>query len=803
MKNYQYPYQNPELSAEERADDLLARMSLEEKMGQIQCYNPLSKSKQKLSEIHPYGVGEVSSLIAGWSSTKEELAEKIHKIQEEVMTISEHHIPALFHIETLCGILMPEATSFPSGIGQGATWNPELQKKMGSIICEEAKAIGARHAFAPVLDISRDSRFGRQGETFGEDPTLAASMGTAYVQGIQKDDDLKNALIATSKHFLGYHASQGGIHAATCDVPVRSLREIYAKPFQAAITKGKLKSVMNSYGVINGEPMAASKSIMTELLREEMGFDGLVISDYSSVGELYSRHKVCENFEDAGMRALEAGIDIETPAKECYGDKLMIMIKEGKFDIAYVDIAVKRVLLAKFNLGLFENPFPLDKESINKVFHSNEAKTASLQMAKESLVLIKNNGILPLKPKGKTIAVIGYHANSTRAFFGGYSFASKIEIVLGAKNTMAGVKIEQENAEQKEKYVGSEVETEHPKLEAAIKAFYPESNSLLEQLEECIKDADIRYAYGYSYVGNDTSKHDEALEIAKVADIVIVTLGGKYGCGSVCSTGEGIDSTNINLPECQEEFLKKLGKLGVPIVAVHFDGRPISSDAADTYADAILEAWSPGEHGAEAIVSTLLGSYNPGGKLTVSVAHNAGQIPVFYNHDNGSSYHVNTITAFTSYVDKPHEPRYYFGHGLSYTSFYYSNLVLNKHELNPNDILTLSLDIKNTGEVTGDEIVQLYVRDKFASMVRPVMELAGFRRVKLLPDETKTIVFHLHPNQLAFLDKDMKWKVEAGEVEVLVGSSSNDIRLKDCIEICKDSYIDGSNREFFAVSTLV
>jgi beta-glucosidase len=803
MKAYKYPYQNPHLSDEERAEDLLARMSLEEKMGQIQCYNPAASLKDNLSELHPHGVGEVSSLVVCSVKTKEEVAEKLRLIQEKVMALSEHHIPALFHIETLTGVLMPEATSFPTGIGQGSTWDPELQKKMGAIIREEAKAIGARQAFAPVLDISRDSRFGRQGETYGEDPALASSMGSAYIQGIQNDEELKKGLIATTKHFIGYHSSQGGIHAATCDIPARALREIYAKPFQSAITNGKLKSVMNSYGVINGKPIAGSKSMLTNLLREEMEFQGLVVSDYCSISELHSRHRICESSEEAGICALKAGMDVETPSKDCYGDGLMEMIRDGKVDIYLLDRAVRRVLLAKFQVGLFENPFPFAKEDVKKVFHSKEAKDVSLQMARESLILMKNNGILPIKPAGKKIAVIGHHANSSRMLFGGYSFMSMAECQLGAKNTMAGAQLEETYIEERGKYSGSNVDIEQPQLEMCTKDFYPEIKNLLEQLREVRPKAEIRYAYGYPYVGNDMSHHDEALKIAKEADIVILTLGGKYGWGSVCSTGEGIDSTSINLPECQEIFLEKLGKLGIPTIAIHLDGRPISSDAADTYADAILEAWNPGEYGAEAIVSILIGEYNPGGKLPVSVAYNAGQIPVFYNHDNGSGYDVNTDSAFKSYVDKPHEPRYYFGHGLSYTTFCYSNLVLNKHDLYPDDILTVSVDIQNVGEVSGDEIVQIYVKDRFASMVRPVMELAGFRRVTLSAGEVKTIIFSIHPSQLAFLDKDMKWKVEAGEVDVLVGASSKDIRLNDCVRISTDKYVNGASRKFFATSELI
>lgn len=802
-----FKYKDPTLSPEERAEDLLSRMSLEEKLGQLQGYNPAAWSNDNLEEDYPYGVGEVSFLVASEMESKEQVVEALREIQEKVMSLSKHRIPAIFHMETLCGALMPEATSFPSGIGQASTWNPDLQKKMAEIISRQARAIGVTQAFAPVLDISRDSRMGRQNESYGEDPTLASAMGTAYVQGIQKDGNLKDGVMATAKHFLGYMNSQGGIHAATCHIPERQLVEIFAKPFQAAITQGGLKSVMNSYGAINGEPVAGSKKILTNLLRDEMGFDGITVSDYTSIAELWRRQKVCKNAVEAGKRALESGIDVELPSGECYNYELLELIKTGEIDVELLDGAVKRILTVKFALGLFENPYPTDSEKITVVFNQPENEALSLQMAKESLVLLKNDGILPLERKISKIAVIGHHATSLRALFGGYSFMSMAEPLLGVKNTMAGVQTDKLSNDEKEEhnaresrttYSGSNVEVENPKLEDMAKKYYPKSKNLLEQLKEECPNAEILYSYGYPYAGDDESGHEEALEIAKEADVVILTLGGKAGWGVSCTTGEGIDSTNINLPKCQESFIEKLGKLGKKSVGIHFDGRPISSDAADRYLNAIIEAWSPGEKGAQAITAAIFGDYNPGGKLPVSVAYNAGQIPVFYNHENGASYDVGTISAFNSYVDIPHTPRYHFGHGLSYTTFEYSDLRLNKKKYEPYETLCVSVDIENTGHMAGDEVVQLYIRDPYASMVRPVKELAGFKRIWLNPNEKRTITFRIKLSQFAFLDAEMKWKVEAGAMDVLVGSSSNDIRLHDSFEITSDLYVDGKTRGFFA-----
>jgi len=793
---------------EERADDLLQRMSIEEKMGQIVGYMPDKGSIEQLELNYPQGAGEVAMLFAGALSSKEEVVEKITQIQRKIMDLSEHHIPAIFHLETLAGAFLPEATSFPTGIGQAATWNPDLQKELATIISKQARAVGVSHAFAPVLDIARDPRFGRYGETYGEDPTLASAIGTAYVAGLQRDGKLKEGVLACAKHFIGYHMTQGGIHAAPTAIPPRMLREIYAKPFQAVITEADMKSIMNDYSSIDGEPVVGSQKILTDLLRKEMGFNGLIVADYASISELHTRHMVSESRADAGERALRAGMEIELPSKDCYNEELMERMKAGKLEIALLDQAVRRLLVLKFELGLFEQPYPMQREKIEQVFSDPSNKQVSLEAARQSIVLLKNNNnILPLKRKKQKIAVIGHHANSLRSFFGGYSYTNLFDAMLNVGNTMAGVdfeKISNLNIDEfgKEQdhytYPGSIVQLEAPQTDELVRKHYPMCRSLLQQLRLECSEAKVSYAYGYAYAGSDTSMHDEALELAKAADVVILTLGGKFGWGKFCTTGEGIDSTSINLPECQEIFIEKLAALNKPSVAIHFDGRPISSDMADRHIDAIVEAWNPGEHGAEAIVDILLGKVNPAGRLPVSIVYNSGQIPLFYNHDHGASYHVGTINEYTSYLDCPREPRYYFGHGLSYTTFAYRNLRISKDVYDPQEALVVTIDISNSGIVAGEEVVQLYVRDKYASVVRPVQELAGFIRVPLAANETKQIQFTMKLSQLAFLDEDMKWKVEAGDIEVMIGASAHDIRQSGMFRIGSDMFIDEKTRGFYA-----
>ncbi|WP_336773050.1 glycoside hydrolase family 3 N-terminal domain-containing protein [Paenibacillus sp. MMO-58] len=802
-----HKYLDPSLSAEERANDLLQHMSLEEKMGQIVCYMPDKETLDSFEKDYPHGAGEVSMLFVGELLSKEAVVEKVTYIQKKLMGLSKHRIPAIFHMETLAGAFAPEATSFPSGIGQASTWNPELQKELSKIIGKQARAIGATHAFAPVLDISRDSRFGRQGETYGEDPALASAMGTAYVSGLQQDGDLKKSVLACAKHFVGYHATQGGIHAASTAIPPRLLREVYAKPFQAAISISNMKSVMKTYSSIDGEAVAGSKRILTQLLRDEMGFQGLVVSDYTSIAEQHTRLMVSGSKTDAGERSLLAGMDVELPSKDCYNEELMQRIQDGKIEMEFLDRAVRNLLVAKFELGLFENPFPMSEKEVREAYSDPMNHRISLDAARQSMVLLKNNDILPLERKKQKIAVIGYHAISRRSLFGGYSFTSLFDALLNAGNTMAGVDFEQisdlsnqgiNTKEENNIYPGSNVKIETKKTEELVRKHYPQCNNLLHQLKLECPTAELIYSIGYAYAGNDTSLHDEALAAAATADLVIFTLGGKHGWGMSCTTGEGIDSTDIGLPECQESFIRKLAQLNKPTVAIHFDGRPISSDMADQYAGAIIEAWNPGQFGAKAITDILFGDYNPSGKLPVSIAYNAGQIPVFYNHDNGSSYHVGTMNEFKSYLDCPREPRYYFGFGLSYTTFEYSNLRIEKEVYRPHEPLYISVDITNTGDLFGEEVVQLYIRDKYASMVRPALELAGFIRVPLKSKETKKVHFTMELSQLAFLDADMRWKIEAGEIEVLIGTSSNDLRVSSSFNISSNQYIDGKTRGFYA-----
>ncbi|MFJ6453976.1 glycoside hydrolase family 3 N-terminal domain-containing protein [Paenarthrobacter sp. NPDC091669] len=795
------PWMDERLPAIERAELLLRELNLDEKMAQVSCYFPTDITQTTdFAERFPHGIGEVSTLETRSALTLDEVTAFQRRVQTEAMDGSRHGIPAIFHMEGLCGAYLPGATSFPSGLGRAASWNVDLEGRVGQIVGRQERALGITHTLAPVLDVSRDPRMGRQGETYGEDATLAAALGVAFTSGLQSEDSDGRRTEAVAKHFVGSHHTEGGIHGAHCNVPDRLLVELYGKPFQAAITLAGLRGVMPSYNSVGGEPVSASARLLTTLLREKMGFDGLVVSDYGAVGNLHGVQRVAESLAHAGLAALRAGMDVELHVPQGLGPDLQNWFAEGHADMALLDRAVRQVLAAKFRMGLFEHPFAPDPADRDSSFRSATDAAVAVQSARESLVLLRNDGVLPLQQDLRKIAVIGCHAVSARFFFGGYTHYSMAEGKLAANSSMAGLATRSDDIQTITNNIpGTTIEaSEGPAFEELLQRQQPGIRCLLDELRRRMPDTEVSWTYGYPVAGNDDSGHEEAVALAADADVVILTLGGKHGTASIASMGEGIDATNINLPPCQDDLIVKLGRLGKPMIGVHLDGRPVSSDAADNYLSALLEAWSPAEAGAEAIVDILTGAHGPSGRLPVSVARNAGQVPVYYNHPHGSAWHQGDSIGFPDYVDAPHTPRYFFGHGLSYTTFDYAGLTISKREVEAVDTVKISLTVTNTGERPGTEVVQLYLSDRFASVSRPVLELAGFRRVDLEPGEKARVDFHLDISQVAFVDADMRWRVEAGEVEVLVGASSHDVRLAGTVSIISGALIDGRTRGFYA-----
>lgn len=798
-------YKNTNLSAKDRAKALLEELSLDEKMAQINCIFPFDTTYldfDLISNQTKYGIGEVSTLEMRRIESLDEAAEWTRKVQKIVMENSPHGIPAIFHMEGLCGAFIQDSTSFPCGIGRGSSFDTTLEREIGECVAKQELACGITHILAPVLDISRDSRMGRQGETYGEDPSLAAAMGSAYVKGLQNAEVDGRKADSVAKHFLAFHNSQGGIHGTHSETTERNLREVYAKPFQAAITESNMRGIMPCYCSVDNEPISISKKILTDLLREKMGFDGLCVSDYGAVGNSHSVQHIGESFADVGEMALEAGMDIELASSTAYNQELRDRFASDEADISVLDKVVLRILEAKFRMGLFENPFALSGEELHKVVKSaDKSGELSLKSARESIILLKNNGVLPLNPKAKKkVLVVGSHAANARFNFGGYTHMSMMESIYAVANSIAGVAgIENTSGEEIKTVPGTNIQLdEGEKYDAILKRQKPNCKSLFEYLKDEYTDIEFDYAKAYHIAGSDDSLMGEALEKAKNADVVILTLGGKYGTCSLASMGEGIDSTDINLPVCQDKFISEVSKLDKKLIGVHFGGRPISSDVADEKLDAIIEAWTPSEYGSQAITDVIFGKYNPSGKLPVSVAYNAGQIPVYYNHPWGSCNHQGASIGFQNYLETPHTPRYSFGYGLSYSEFDYHDVSLSSEKISADEVLYVSLDVENTSDVDGVEIVECYLSDEFASRTRPVMELVGFARVELKSHEKKNVRFEIYPSQLAFLDKNMLWKIEKGDVKIMIGSSSDDIRQESSFEITNDKFIDGKYRCFYS-----
>lgn len=800
-------YMNKNLSYKERAKLLLAEMSLDEKMAQVNCAFPysidLDMALKMAQHKAPYGTGHVSCLQMREMETLEDAAQFQRALQEQTMEKTTHHIPAIFHMEGVCGAYLQGAASFPSGYSRGASWDPELEREIGKIVGRQERCVGITQTLAPVLDISRDQRMGRCAESYGEDPTLAAALGAAYSGGLSAEETAGLKTEGVAKHFLGFHASEGGIHGTACNISERALREVYAKPFQAAINDGGLRGIMPCYNPVNGVPASVSGEILTGLLREEMGFDGMCVSDYCAINNLHTAQGMYESSEEAGYAAMSAGMDAELQICYCFNDELKEKFRTGEADMTVLDTAVLRILEAKFRMGLFDHPFALEGEELHRNFHLGNEEAVCLQSARESLVLLKNDGVLPIRDRKQKIAVIGCFADDPRYMFGGYTHFSMAEGAAASISTMAGVETKAGADMAANTIPGTIIQrSDGPEFKEILHRQKPEQKSLLDALREKMPEAEIVWSYGYDFAGTDESHHEEALKAAEDAALVIVTLGGKHGTSIIASMGEGMDGTNINLPPCQEHFLRKLVVLGKPIVGIHFDGRAISSDAADEVCNAILEAWNPAEGGSEAVAEAFVGEYNPGGKLPVSVAYRAAQLPVYYNHYHNCSYHQGGSIAFADYVDCPHHPRYYFGYGLSYTSFAYTNLRISTSELHPGESLKIEFDLTNTGSLDGDEVVQLYFTDQYATVIRPVKELCGFKRVHLEPGGTRHIVFTVKDSQFAFLDREMKWRIEKGDITLEVAASSEDVRLSGACRIAETSFVDGKTRGLCAAVTV-
>lgn len=765
-----------------RISDLLSQMTLDEKLAQLTSYwvyelqTNGELDSQKVENKLKIGIGQITRLGGASTLTPDAAARTANAIQRFLIEYSRLGIPAIIHEECCSGAMILGGTMYPQMIGVASTFQPELAEKMTDVIRKQLRAIGAHQGLAPVLDVSRDPRWGRTEETFGEDPTLVSHFGMAYIRGLQSND-LSQGVMATGKHFIGHSLSQGGLNCAPVNIGQRELWDTFLAPFQAAIRDANLASIMNAYPQLDGEVVAASRNILTHLLRDTLGFDGLVVSDYEAIPMIHSYHYAAENKSAAAHLALHAGIDVELPTVNCYGDPLRAALEAGEINIEFVDTAVSRHLQKKLETGLFDNPY-VNENQAYEVFETADQRAFARKLAVKSMVLLKNDGILPLKKTIKTIAIIGPNAKEGRNQLGDYSYASHISFMKF-------------NSPQNSSFAEVEVEE---LMGRAVKI-----NTVFEGVRDAVSpNTKIIYAKGCDNLDGNRDGFKEALEIANQADVIILALGDRSGMTPDSTSGETRDSVDLKLPGVQEELAQVILSTGKPVVAVLINGRPYALPWLDEKANAILEAWLPGEEGGNAISDILFGDVNPSGKLPVTFPRHVGQLPIFYNYKPSGMY----SNWYGDYVSEKVTPLYAFGHGLSYTSFEYSDLSITKQTATVNETVSISLKIKNIGKVAGDEVVQLYIRDEYASLPRPLKELKGYAHVNLGADETQTVTFHLPVNQLAFYDENLALIIESGKIKIMLGSSSADIRLNGEFEIIGEKKIIIQDRVFVCPVTV-
>ncbi|MFX0069839.1 MAG: glycoside hydrolase family 3 N-terminal domain-containing protein, partial [Candidatus Hermodarchaeota archaeon] len=750
IKNYKPLYLDSFQPIDIRVNDLISKMTVEEKVAQLRSFFPHEimqgndLSIEKMQKHIKHGAGQISRIGGTTFLKPEESVKFANRIQKFLKENTRLGIPAIIHEECLCGYTAREAPIFPQIIGIASSWDPQLVEAMTKKIREQMRIVGAHQGLSPVLDIARDPRWGRVEETFGEDPYLVSRMGAAYVKGLQ-GESLRSGVIATGKHFIGYSLSQAGMNWAPTFIPKRELLEVYAKPFEVVIHESNIASIMNAYSELDGLVCGISREILTELLREKLGFKGMVVSDYWTLNVACKLHKVFHDPTEAAICALNAGLDVELPQTHGYGKRFVRVVKKGKVSEEVLNKSVSRILTKKFELGLFENPYvDEDPEKINSVFSNSETKELLKEITLKSIVLLKNdNKLLPLNKNIDSIAVIGPSANSVRNLLGDYTYLGQLEAAISEST---GV---QEMDEETQNYLKKHYENSSP--EALTKKLYDMKSVLKAIKEKVSKNTKVYYAKGCEINDNDKSGFEEAVNIAKKSEIILLVVGGKSGLTLECTCGESRDRLSLKLPGVQEELVRELHRLNKPIILILINGRPLSVSWEKEHIPAIIEAWLPGEEGGNAIVDIIFGDYNPGGKLPMSIPRSVGQVPIFHNHKPTGRMAVWNW----NYVEENTTPLFPFGYGLSYTEFEYSNLLLNKNAVDSLGSIEISLDVKNIGTMRGDEVVQLYLHDSESFVTRPVEELFGFKRVSLEPGQKAKITFTISMKQLGFYNENM------------------------------------------------
>ncbi len=756
-----------------RVDDLLARMTLDEKLAQLACawstqlVQDDAFSESRAANHLEQGIGEITRIGASTGLRPEGSAAFANEIQRYVVERTRLGIPAIIHEESTAGLCARDATQFPQALGLAATWNPDLIGEMAGVIREQMRAVGARHTLAPVLDVARDPRWGRVEETYGESAYLAGRIGVAYVRGLQTDDP-RLGVAATGKHFLGYGLSEGGMNHAPVHLGGRELREVFAEPFRCAIDEAGLATIMNAYNSVDGLACGASKAILTDLLRGELGFTGAVVADYFTTDLLITHHAIAADEGEAGQRALEAGLDMELPALRCYGAALRERVERGAVDVALVDRSVRRVLWLKFALGLFEQPY-VDAAAAARVYDTPPQRSLARELAAQSIILLENDGVLPIEPGVGPIAVVGPAADDVRLLQGDYSYPAHIEMLYRlAANS--------ENADIGTHGGGSILPSQTGAF--APGDYFPPSVTLLDGIRTAVAgDVAVRHAPGGTVLGATDDEIDEAVSIARGAAVAIVAVGGKSGLLADCTTGEFRDTCDLALTGRQADLVRAVHATGAPTVLVVMSGRVHTLTDVEDSASAIVYAFPPGEEGGHALADVLFGNVSPGGRLPISIPRHVGQVPVHHDHRSRGG----RSQMLGDYIDGPTTPRWAFGHGRTYSTVVYDELTVGASTTRTPTVVRAR--ITNTGARRITEVAQLYLRDRVARVARPVRQLAGFARVELEPGASRWVTFTVDPTQLAYYDETMTLVIEPGAVEYLVGPSSADLPLRTTIEM--------------------
>jgi len=717
---------------EKKIDSLMGLMTLEEKVGQMNQYNgfwnvtgPVPKEGDASSKFEHLKNGWVGSMLNVTG------VEEVRKVQKIVVEESRLGIPLVIGYDVIHGY----RTQSPIPLAESASWDMDAIKASAAMAADEASATGINWTFAPMVDISRDARWGRVMEGAGEDPYLGSQIAKARITGFQGEDlSAPNTIAATAKHFAGYGFSEAGRDYNTVDVGTSTLYNTIFPPFMAAI-EADVKTFMNSFNVLNGIPATGNSFLQRDVLKEEWDYQGFVVSDWGSMAEMVA-HGYSKDGKSAAESAANAGSDMDMESY-LYVKHLKTLVEEGKVSVDKIDDAVRRILRVKYELGLFDDPYKYCNEDREKeVIGSDKNKAIALDMAEKSIVLLKNDDqLLPLKKKGMNIAVIGPLAADKNSPLGGWRLAAEDN---SAVSVMEGLK----------KYKGN-------------KLHHEKGVDLVKGKEAFVFEIDINTT--------DRTGIAEAVAVAKNKDVVVMVLG-EHGFQS----GEGRSRANLDLPGLQQELLEAVYAVNKNIVLVLMNGRPLTINWADENIPAIVEAWQLGSTSGDAIAKVLYGDYNPSGKLPMTFPRSVGQVPLYYNYlsTGRPTYPGNDLVFWTHYTDEVNTPLYEFGYGLSYTEFTYDNIKLNTNSLSKTGELKVSFDLSNTGKYEGKEVVQLYIQDLFASIARPVKELKDFKMVSLKPGETKNVSFTITPKTLEFYSANNKWESETGDFKVFIGGSS-------------------------------